>query len=331
MRYYKTHELIRAQIEQLAETSLLWLDTEVADYQTQQPRLSLIQILADTDASDQSLEGLSDRAVILDVLDQPGLIAEFCDRIMHNPAITKVFHHANYDLRFLGKTRAKNVVCTLEMANRIPYYCLPIPNRQLKTLAKELCNIDLAKEQQGSDWGQRPLTSEQLEYAKFDPVVLARVHRCLTALHQQHNPDPLSEDVTDLALRYLEIQHQWKLLDTEVKHLQDRLKQAMQAQEQLETEHCTLSSMERSQAKVTFIELVQFLQDQAITLDFPITLTQDLKKKLGKAINQLPVQSQDTITWRLTFKQTNPDDLEQSNDGIDQDTWAEEGSVKIVT
>jgi len=39
---------------------------------------------------------------------------------MLNPAIEKVFHQASYDLKFLGKTKAKNVTCTLEMA--IPYY-----------------------------------------------------------------------------------------------------------------------------------------------------------------------------------------------------------------
>jgi ribonuclease D len=310
MQYYTTPVLIQSQIEQLTQAKTLWMDTEVADYQTQHPRLSLIQIWAEDDLGEESLETLADRAIVLDVLDQPDLVSMFCDRIMQNSEITKVFHNANYDLRFLGKNQAKTVVCTLELAKLLPYYCLPVANRQLKTLAKQLCDVDLAKDQQSSDWGKRPLTKDQLRYASFDPVVLAMVHRRLIRLQAQHNPDPLSEDVSNLALRYLAIQRDWKFLDTEVKHLQERLKQAMQAQQQLETEHCTLAKVSRSQAKVTFVELVQFLQTQAIDLDFSITLTQDLKKTLGQAIAHLPIQTQDTFTWRLTFKQTDADDNE---------------------
>jgi len=46
----------------------LWVDTEIADFLTRNPRLSLIQVL--DDPSDQTGENVS----ILDVLDQPEVV-----------------------------------------------------------------------------------------------------------------------------------------------------------------------------------------------------------------------------------------------------------------
>lgn len=93
---------IEAAIFQLANCPVLWLDTEVAEWWTSQPKLSLIQVLADV----QDLNGTS--TYLLDVLDRPDLVQLFISQVMANPVIEKVFHNANYDLRFLGKSAAQN-------------------------------------------------------------------------------------------------------------------------------------------------------------------------------------------------------------------------------
>ncbi len=175
---------IRSLITQLASTPILWLDTEVADWRTPNPRLSLIQVLADPN----DLTG--DAAYILDVLDKPDLAAYFVNQIMANPEIEKVFHNANFDLKFLGKEQAQNVTCTFKMVNKLTRKHrsdrLKVSNKQLKTLAVELCNFsNIDKEEQTSDWGQRPLTEKQLRYAKMDTVYLAHVHRYLLDLTKQ--------------------------------------------------------------------------------------------------------------------------------------------------
>ena len=46
MHYLTDATEIKAQINQLCSSKILWLDTEVADYRTPNPRLSLIQVLA---------------------------------------------------------------------------------------------------------------------------------------------------------------------------------------------------------------------------------------------------------------------------------------------
>jgi S-DNA-T family DNA segregation ATPase FtsK/SpoIIIE len=190
MSYLSNAPDIQTVIFQLSRTSILWLDTEVADWWTLFPRLSLIQVLTDP----QDLTG--DSAYLLDVLNYPDLVQLFIDQIMINPAIEKVFHNANYDLKFLGKTTAKNVTCTLKLAKQLPKSVLGNSNYKLKTLAKELCHFtDVDAEQQSSDWGRRPLSQEQLSYAKMDTVYLAHVHQYLLKLIQPTNPEPVSKSI----------------------------------------------------------------------------------------------------------------------------------------
>jgi len=190
---------IRALIDKLALNKILWLDTETADYNTSNPRVSLIQVLAEP----ENLTG--DRVYILDVLDKPELVTYFVDQIMVNPKIEKVFHNASYDLRFLGKEQAKNVTCTYKLAQKITKAVLQVTDLKLKTLAAQLCkfsNID--KEEQGSDWGRRPLTKKQLEYAKMDPVYLAQVHHRLLEITKNNleTVTPMSLSVTNVKVAF---------------------------------------------------------------------------------------------------------------------------------
>ncbi|MEB3277989.1 MAG: ribonuclease D [Lyngbya sp.] len=298
MLYLTAPEPIKAVIAQLSAAKILWLDTEVADYQSK-PRLSLIQVLTMPD------EKTNPHIYLFDVLDQPEFISWFVDEIMANSALEKVFHNANYDLKLLGKKQAKNVTCTLEMAKKIPYYLLPVENYQLKTLAAQLGNFThIDKQQQSSDWGQRPLTEKQLEYAKMDLVYLAHIHQRLLELQPLASPEPTTEDIDKLAARYQEIAQQWKRLDSEISHLQERLKQAMKTQEVAETDSFKLSSSQRQTLKTSFAQLSEFVQTQNLDFDFPVTLTQALQKQLGETIKQLPTQEEKTTVWRLIPKST---------------------------
>lgn len=296
MPYLTDTEQIKAVINQLSSAQILWIDTEVADYKSQ-PRLSLIQVL--TTVNDQT----DDHFYLLDVLDKTELISHFIDVIMINPAIEKVFHNANYDLKLLGKKQAKTVTCTLETAKKIPYYLLPVPNYQLKTLATTLGNFsNIDKQEQSSDWGQRPLTKKQLEYAKMDLVYLANIHQHLLQLQAKSSPDPTTENLDTLATRYQEIAEQWKLLDSEITHIQERLKQAMKTQQISETDSFKLTSSQRKTLKTSLTELSELIQTQNLDFDFPITLTQALQKQLGKTLEQLPTQEEKTTIWRLISK-----------------------------
>ncbi|MFQ4141136.1 ribonuclease D [Chlorogloeopsis sp. ULAP02] len=302
MPYLTSASAIRSLIFEYTNTSTLWIDTEVADYNSRNPRLSLIQVL------DDPKDMTGDRIHVLDVLEQPDVVIDFIDQIMVNPVIEKVFHNASYDLKFLGNKKAKNITCTLEMAKKIPYYILPLSDYQLKTLASKLCNFQyIDKQEQSSDWGQRPLSEEQIEYAYLDCIYLAQVHMRLLELAQQSNPNPVTEDLIALAARYQEIEQQWKLLNSEFEHLQQRIKQAMQAQNLSETLDFKLTSYERTTVKVSFVELARLVQTEGIVLDFPLTLTQKLQKDLGKNLEQLSADVEKITAWRLTMKTSESD------------------------
>jgi ribonuclease D len=300
MQYLTEPEEIKDAIALFSQDKILWLDTEVADFNTNKPRLSLIQILAES----TDLQGK--QVVILDVLDRPELIEDFISKIMVNSQIEKVFHNAKYDLTFLGKRKAKNVSCTLEIIQNIPYYLVPIPNQKLKTIAEKLCHFTINNlEQQTSDWAQRPLTDKQLQYAKMDPVYVAAVHHRLLQLNQLVEPPPETEDILSLTKRYGEIEQQWKELDTEIKHLKERLKKAMEVQEITAVSRFKLSRQKRTTTKVALKILAESIQNNNLDINFPLTLTKELQKELSSIIEHLPLQEETTVSWQLRVSDTN--------------------------
>jgi|GEM_PF-3273800 len=203
MLYLTKDTEIRSVITKLTSAKTLWVDTEVADYNTHNPRLSLIQVLADP----KDLTG--NRVYLLDVLEKHELVTFFINQIMKNPNLEKVFHNASYDLKFLGKDLANNVTCTWKLAKKIPPHVLAVPNLKLKTLAEKLCQFsDVDKTEQGSDWGRRPLSVKQLQYAKMDPVYLTHVHLRLLELANQGNSNPVSK-ILDVIVNFFQ-NDDWK-------------------------------------------------------------------------------------------------------------------------
>ncbi|NET57664.1 MAG: ribonuclease D [Symploca sp. SIO2E6] len=323
MPYLTDPQEIKAIINKYALSKILWLDTEVADYQTSKPRLSLIQVLDNSTnltgkssyAKDETLATTQTSALlrsaeqvsILDVLHQPKLVDEFIKTIMVNPAIEKVFHNASYDLRFLGKGKVKNVTCTLEMAKKLPYSLVPLPNHKLQTLVETLCHLPpVDKTQQESDWGRRPLKTNQLNYAKLDPVYVAQVHQRLLELIE---PDPAQEDIEALILRYRQIEERWKQLDAEVNYIKDRIKAAMKVQKISNQAGFNLSSSKRTTKKIPFKQLADLTQSLGIELDLSVTLTKAIQQELGEAVEELPVQEEVSTYWRLSIKAQEDDNL----------------------
>lgn len=193
MEYLNDPHEMRIKIAKFALAKTLWLDTEIADWQTGYPKLSLIQVLA------EPTDDTKERIYILDVLNQPDLVAYFIDKIMINPDIEKVFHNKSFDLKYLGGSSAQNVTCTLQLAKNICQPPLQLSNLKLKTLAVELCgfsNVDT--QEQKSDWKRRPLSQKQLDYAAMDVVYLAAVHKRLLEIFR-HGTDDMSQDNSSLS------------------------------------------------------------------------------------------------------------------------------------
>lgn len=302
MPYLKTSTEIITTISRLKAAKVLWIDTEVADFRTKKPKLSLIQV------SDRPDDLSGEHIYILDMWGNSDIVDIFIERIMVDQNIEKVFHNASYDLKFLGGRKSQNITCTLEIAKRIPYYLLPVTNYKLDTLVMELCNYhDIDKSAQTSDWGSRPLSDEQIEYAYLDCIYLIQLHQRLIELEIAANPQPETEDLSRLTARYQEIFTQHKLLASEVEHLEERIKKVMQAQAIEETNLFKLTSYERTTTKVKLTDLMRVVTSDNLDIDFPITLTQKLKVEIGESLAKMNIETETSISARLTIKQTDID------------------------
>jgi ribonuclease D len=103
-------------------------------------------------------------------------------RLLADPAITKLFHFARFDLAALQLHLG--AACA-------PVYCTKIASKLartftdrhgLKDLCRELLGVELNKQQQSSDWGAAELTPEQLRYAADDVLHLHRLKERLDAM-----------------------------------------------------------------------------------------------------------------------------------------------------
>ena len=132
-------------------------------------------------------------------------------RMLTDPATTKLFHFARFDIamfkQYLGVTTA-------------PLYCTKIASKLtrtftdkhgLKDLCKELLGIELSKQQQSSDWGAVELTSEQLAYAASDVLYLHRLWEKLDGLLVREGRRELAE----ACFRFLPTRGQLDLLGYE--------------------------------------------------------------------------------------------------------------------
>lgn len=104
------------------------------------------------------------------------------EKLLTDPAITKLFHFARFDVAVLGKTFGLTVD---------PVWCTKIASKLtrtytdrhgLKELVRELLGIDLSKQQQSSDWAAEDLSDAQLNYAASDVLHLHALQVRLAAM-----------------------------------------------------------------------------------------------------------------------------------------------------
>ena len=153
-------------LELIKEGSIIAIDTEFTRRTTYYPILSIIQI-ALKNSDDSKI------IVIIDVLrcvDLSGLIAK-----INNLKITKILHSSLQDLQIfyqISKNYPQNICDTQIMAN----FCQKDFNVGYSTLVKEIFNIEISKEMQISNWQQRPLSKNQVDYAVVDVVFLHEIY-----------------------------------------------------------------------------------------------------------------------------------------------------------
>jgi len=150
--------------------TMVAVDTETMGLQPHRDRLCLVQLSA----------GDGDAHMVQ--FTPPHYQAPRLAALLADPAVTKLFHFARFDLAVLQHHLGVDcgpVFCTKIASKLVRTFT---DRHGLKDLCRELLNVDLSKQQQSSDWGAAELTKAQLDYAASDVLYLHRLHEKLTAL-----------------------------------------------------------------------------------------------------------------------------------------------------
>ncbi len=158
-----TAERFHRMLDCLAAAPRLAIDIEADSLYHYFEKVCLIQISSDTETY------ILDPLVITEITELAPLLA--------NPSVEKVFHAASYDVYCLRRDYGfafANIFDTHVAAQLLGYEFLG-----LGALMEQLLGIYHSKRRQRDDWSQRPLASEQLEYAAMDTHHLLRLRDAL--------------------------------------------------------------------------------------------------------------------------------------------------------
>ena len=138
-------------------------------------------------------------------------------KILENNLILKIFHFARFDVAVIKKYL--KIDCT-------PIYCTKIASKiartftdrhGLKDLCKNLLNIDINKQNQTSDWGNKELTKHQINYAANDVLYLHEIKNKLNNILQREGKKYLA----DACFKFLPTRAEFDLIGWQDKDIFD--------------------------------------------------------------------------------------------------------------
>ena len=140
------------------------VDTETMGLQTYRDRLCMVQIS----------DGGGDEHLVR-FAPESDYAAPNLKAVLADPARVKLYHFARFDLaairHYLGVVAAP-VYCTKIASRLVRTYT---DRHGLKELVRELCGVEVSKQQQSSDWGGPELSDAQKDYAASDVRFLHRM------------------------------------------------------------------------------------------------------------------------------------------------------------
>ena len=163
--YIKDQKELDTFLDFLKNESLIAIDTEFDRTKTYFAKLCLIQIAS------QNTYTIIDP--LAEELNLEGFFA-----ILQNKYITKIFHDAKQDIAIFYKlskkmpinifdTQIASMFCKMKLRTGYEYLC------------RKICNVNIDKTCQFSDWSKRPLSNEQLQYAITDVLYLFDIYKYL--------------------------------------------------------------------------------------------------------------------------------------------------------
>jgi hypothetical protein len=143
------------------------VDTETMGLDPRRDRLCLVQ-LSSGDGSAHLVQ------LIPQALGGRGFEAPNLRRLLADPAVTKLFHFARFDVAALRNALGVDVapvLCTKIASKLVRTYT---DRHGLKDSCRDLLGVELSKQQQTSDWGAPDLSPEQCAYRRQRRAAPAR-------------------------------------------------------------------------------------------------------------------------------------------------------------
>lgn len=164
MNWIDQQESFDSALARVAAEPVIAVDTEADSLHSYFDKVCLIQI------------SINDDDFVVDPLARVDL-ARF-GKILADPAVTKILHGADYDLRILNRDfgfTTTNLIDTMVSAQLLGYEAFG-----LAALLEKHFGVKLNKAHQRADWAMRPLPPDMLDYAAMDTRYLVALAAKLT-------------------------------------------------------------------------------------------------------------------------------------------------------
>lgn len=193
------------------DSPYITVDTEFVREKTYFPHLCLIQIgKPKTEKSDKM-------AVAIDPLSEDMNLACLKDLFFH-PDIVKVFHAARQDLEIMLQLFDGSVPTPFfdtQIAAMVTGYGDQVG---YQSLVKQICNVELDKTNQYTDWSKRPLTKSQVDYAIADVTYLCEIYETLKSILEKESRSTWVQEelehLCDPAVIQIEPDQAWQRIKT---------------------------------------------------------------------------------------------------------------------
>ena len=169
MNYTLTSDIPDKLLELYLSEPEIAIDTELHGLRLYRDEICLVQIC-------------DDKKNVCLVKPENNQVPQNLNRLLTDRDVIKVFHFALSDVAFFKTSLNIEVApfrCTKVMSKLIRTYT---QGHGLKDLSLELLGLDVNKDQQQTNWGQKDLTGKQLKYAANDVIHLIQIYRKLNEM-----------------------------------------------------------------------------------------------------------------------------------------------------
>ena len=157
---------------QCKDTPYITVDTEFLREKTYYPKLCLIQLGKPKTDSSPAL------AIAVDPLSDD-INLNCLEDLFFDPNVVKVFHAARQDLEIMMQLfdgRVPAPIFDTQIAAMVTGHGDQVG---YQSLVKQICNIELDKTNQYTNWSKRPLSKDQIDYAIADVTHLREIYEAL--------------------------------------------------------------------------------------------------------------------------------------------------------